>query len=719
MSSLGKRVWRFILALLGSCMLLLAHSDALATLDARTVAQKPLSLTTHFAVLEDPEGVITLADVQTPEWGSRFEPVTVPGSALSYGFTRSAYWFRLAIDNPGELPLERLIEISNYALSEIAFFQPQADGSYLESKTGSLWPFATRLYAHRFPVFPVTLSTQSSKVYYFRIQAHDGLVVPAQMWLPEVFDAHARTDYMLQAWYFGMATAMVLFNLLLFVVLREIRYLLYVASVGFMALSIFAFNGLAHEFLWPRATRWSDVAHFIGWSFTGSAVLLFLRKMLDTQMVMPRFDRMMKPLVGLYMVMAVGLSISFEAFAAPSVIANVLGLIFCICVGVVGALKRQRTAYIFLIAFFIMLIGGIVTVLRGLGVLPDNFITANGLQVGSALEMVLLALALADRFNQIRKEKADAQRDALQAQQRMVDSLQTSERLLEQRVTERTLELSAAIDQLKQTQTELVQSAKLASLGSLVAGISHELNTPIGVVVTVASTLDHSMNSLRESVKSGEMRKSTLTQFLEDTTQAAQLLVRSANRAAKLIASFKEVAVDQTSENRRVFDLGTTISDNIEALRPSFRHQPWLINVDIPTGISCDSYPGPLGQVISNLVQNAVLHAFAERESGTVTITARVSGQNAEITCADDGNGMPPSVLGHIFEPFYTTRLGQGGSGLGLSVSMNIVTGVLGGTLIAQSEEGQGTRFILKFPLVAPKHAKKLPSDQVFEGKES
>lgn len=703
MSSTGRILGRFILGLLGGFIVLLAHADANASLDARAVTQKPVSLTDHFAVLEDPKRVLTLSDVQKPGWADRFEPVTVPASALSYGFTPSAYWFRLAVDNPGNAPLERLIEIRNYALSEIAFYQPQGDGGYREATTGSLWPFATRLYSNRFYVFPVTLPAQSTQVFYFRIKAHDGLVVPAQMWVPEAFQAHERTDYVLQAWYFGMATAMVLYNLLLLVVLRDIRYLLYVASVGFLALSMFAFNGLAHEFLWPEATRWSDVAHFIGWSFTGSAVLLFLRKMVDTQTVMPRFDRMTKPLVALYMIMALGLAISFETFAAPSVVANVLGLIFCISAGVVGALKRQRTAYIFLIAFFLLLLGGIVTVLRGLAVLPDNFITANGLQIGSALEMVLLALALADRFNQIRKEKADAQQDALLAQQRMLDSLQTSERLLEERVTERTAELSAAVDQLKQTQTELVQSAKLASLGALVAGIAHELNTPIGVVVTVASTLDHSMIEMRESVKSGEMRKSVLTQFLDSTALAAEMLLRSANRAAKLIASFKEVAVDQTSENRRDFDLGVTINDNIDALRPSFRHQPWRINVDIPLGISCNSYPGPLGQVITNLVQNAVVHAFSGRENGTVKITARVIGGNVEITCADDGNGMPPSVLGHIFEPFYTTRLGQGGSGLGLSVSMNIVTGVLGGTLTAQSEEGQRTTFILKFPLVAPK----------------
>jgi C4-dicarboxylate-specific signal transduction histidine kinase len=181
-----------------------------------------------------------------------------------------------------------------------------------------------------------------------------------------------------------------------------------------------------------------------------------------------------------------------------------------------------------------------------------------------------------------------------------------------------------------------------------------------------------------------------------------ELVTRSCARAADLICSFKQVAVDQTSEKRRVFDLRSLVEDNVAALRPSFRKAPWAIEIDVPADIKCDSYPGPLGQVIANVVQNAILHAFEGRETGLLRITATRKDAMVELVFSDDGNGMPGDVLAHIFEPFYTTRLGQGGSGLGLSIVLNIVTGILGGTVHASSELDRGTRIAMTMSLVAP-----------------
>jgi len=366
------------------------------------------------------------------------------------------------------------------------------------------------------------------------------------------------------------------------------------------------------------------------------------------------------------------------------------------------------------------LVGGILTILRALGVLPTNIFTAYGMQLGSAVEMLMLAFALADRFNAMRREKELAQsealqahRDALQAQskrleaeQQLVETLRSSEKLLERRVSERTTELSESLNQLKQTQAELVQADKLASLGALVAGVAHELNTPIGNALTSASALEGSATEMRDAMARGELRKSSLTYFVDSAVPMAELIVRSCQRAASLINSFKQVAVDQTSEHRREFDLRSMVEDNIASLRPSFGKAPWVIEIDIRAQIICDSYPGPLGQVISNLVQNAVVHAFEGRSHGRLDISSSEQGDMVEITIADDGKGMDKAVAEHIFEPFYTTRLGQGGSGLGLSISMNIVTGVLGGTLVVRSQPGHGSRFIVKIPLIAPHQAR-------------
>jgi predicted ATPase/signal transduction histidine kinase len=267
-----------------------------------------------------------------------------------------------------------------------------------------------------------------------------------------------------------------------------------------------------------------------------------------------------------------------------------------------------------------------------------------------------------------------------------------------------------ALNELREAQTQLVQSAKMASLGHLVGGVAHELNTPIANALITSSLLADSTNMLQTVLAEGEMRRSTLIDFVGDAVEMADLINRSCQRAATLITSFKQVAADQTSEQRRPFDLHSLVADNIAALSAGFKGALWVIKTEIPDGIECDSYPGPLGQVIANLVQNAALHAFEERASGLLKITAAIKpGANeVEMLFSDDGNGIDPAILAHIFEPFYTARPGhdqdrkQGGPGLGLSISLNIVTGVLGGTLRADSKPGCGSQFCLTFPLKAP-----------------
>jgi predicted ATPase/signal transduction histidine kinase len=264
------------------------------------------------------------------------------------------------------------------------------------------------------------------------------------------------------------------------------------------------------------------------------------------------------------------------------------------------------------------------------------------------------------------------------------------------------LQATAALNDLREAQTQLVQSAKMASLGHLVAGVAHELNTPIGNALTTASMLTDSSHVLKTALLNNEIRKSSLITFVDDTVQMADVINRSCQRAATLITSFKQVAVDQTSEQRRKFDLHSLVKDNIAALSASVNLAQWGIEIHIPVNIMCDSYPGPLGQVIANLTQNAAIHAFEGRSTGTLKITARTREGAVEMLFSDDGNGMDSAILAHIFEPFYTTRVGRGGPGLGLSISLNIATGVLGGTLHAGSQPGYGSQFCLIFPQKAP-----------------
>jgi PAS domain S-box-containing protein len=289
-------------------------------------------------------------------------------------------------------------------------------------------------------------------------------------------------------------------------------------------------------------------------------------------------------------------------------------------------------------------------------------------------------------------------------------SLQQLNDQLEQRVRERTTQLADTNSQLRETlqtlqlaQDELVRSEKLASLGSLVAGVAHELNTPLGNSVTVSTTLQEWLRDFRRELSGDTLRRSTVDGFVQQAEQATQLLVRNLARAAELIADFKQVAVDQTSAQRRGFDLERVITEVIETLQPQFKKTPHQVHTTIPHGIQLDSYPGPLGQVITNLTLNALVHGFSDDMRGEVRVQAReIDGDRVELLISDNGRGIPADHLSKVFDPFFTTRMGQGGSGLGLHIVYTLVTRVLGGSIAIESPPQGGTRVTLRLPRIAP-----------------
>lgn len=280
---------------------------------------------------------------------------------------------------------------------------------------------------------------------------------------------------------------------------------------------------------------------------------------------------------------------------------------------------------------------------------------------------------------------------------------------LESRVAARTCDLaesnaglSDAIDRLRRAQDELVRSERLASLGAMVAGIAHELNTPLGSALLVATTLGDGIEALRAQLAGGTLTRSALEAFLDQQAEAQSLIVRNAQRAAELIGHFKQVAVDQTSEQRRRYDLAEVVDEVIATLQPRLRKRPLQIDVDLAPGMAMDGYPGPLGQVLTNLVMNAALHGLRER-AGRIAVSARPAGTDAvRLAVEDDGVGIAPEHLPRLFDPFFTTRLGEGGSGLGLHICYSLVHRTLGGRIDVDSAPGGGARFTLTLPRVAP-----------------
>jgi signal transduction histidine kinase len=279
---------------------------------------------------------------------------------------------------------------------------------------------------------------------------------------------------------------------------------------------------------------------------------------------------------------------------------------------------------------------------------------------------------------------------------------------LEARVAVRTYQLEVANNELKETlgrlrsaQHHLVQSEKMAALGGLVAGVAHEINTPVGIAVTAASHLEQKTRELLLVFNEGAITRGGLADYLGVCLESSGMVLSNLRRAADLIRGFKQVAVDQSSEVRRAFKLGEYIQEVLLSLRPKLKKTKHMVEVRCEKGLVVDSYPGALSQIVTNLVMNSLIHAYGEGEAGHLLLTARAVGDNLELTYSDDGRGISKENLPHIFEPFFTTSRHKGGTGLGLHILFNIVTQTLDGSITCDSEIGKGTVFTIVFPLVS------------------
>jgi len=264
----------------------------------------------------------------------------------------------------------------------------------------------------------------------------------------------------------------------------------------------------------------------------------------------------------------------------------------------------------------------------------------------------------------------------------------------------------AALAELQKTQTDLIQAEKLASLGNLVAGVAHEINTPLGIALTTSTLIGDEAKRFADAAASGKLQRSVLERFVTRMREGTQLLFSNLTRAADLVHSFKQVAADQASGERRKFDMDEWLQDLLTSLSPVLRKTKHEVTIECPPGVSVDTYPGALGQVLTNLLTNAMAHAYDEGQAGKLAI--RVSEPRLDVVrvvFSDDGKGIPPENLGKVFDPFFTTGRSAGSTGLGLHIVYNLVTSRLQGRIDLYSKLGKGTRFTIEIPKVATESA--------------
>ncbi len=422
------------------------------TVDVTKKIEEPIQLTERFGILIDPTKALTIADVTAPATTAKFLPSQSSGTALGFAYTNNAVWLNFGVTNTSDQAIEQILEIAYALLAKVDFYQPSADG-YKLTQLGYSRPFATQPHRSRFIVVPFSVPAKAEQTIFVRIETSNSMHIPARLWNADAFDHYEHSSYSIQALYFGIVIGLALYNLMLFFALRDVNYLLYVFFALSVSAALTGYGGLGTEFIWGDHPQLSMSSTNVFSCVAGVAILLFTRRVLNTKLIFPEIDTLISFFITANSIALLALLFWFEKFAPFFAMISGTTAIFLLLTGIIFTFKRQRSAYYFLAAFAMILVGVALGHLRNLGLMPTNVLTADGPQIGSAIEMLLLSFALADRYNRLRRENQQVQADALRAKTEMVARLQVSEQLLESKVSERTFELQLLNQKLEAMST--------------------------------------------------------------------------------------------------------------------------------------------------------------------------------------------------------------------------------------------------------------------------
>ncbi len=554
-------------------------------LDVNLVRGESVSLIPYFATLEDTRLAMTLADVQGSNVAKDFVTHHSTADAFNFGFTGAAYWFRLHLRNASESRALRFLEISNPELDHVALYQQDATGNYQSIVTGNATPFASRPYLSRHFVFPVTVLPHVDQVLYLRIQATSAFV-PVAMWEPESFYAHEREDYLVQGWYFGMVLGMVVLNIFLFVMLREKLYLYYFISVICLALFVAEQHGLAKQYLWPNAILWSRTAFQVTAISALSSYLLFSRHFLNTMYFLPRVNKWLKFIACSNLAVPFVLLVSTPFVFGALIPFAILEMLLAFGAIVYFMKKGHRSGYYAMAAFSLLILGGVITNLKTLAVIPSNFFTTYAMEIGSAVEMMLLAFALADRFHLIRSKA--------------ISDVQNVNASLEARLQEQKAELTSIHQQLRES-----EQSKL--LGQERQRMTQDMHDGLG----------SSLIAALHSVERGKLNENDIVDVLRGCIDDLKLA----------IDSMEEVEADL------LLLLATLRFRLAPRLESAGLQLHWHVG-DVPNL----PWLTPSSSLhILRILQEAITNIIKHAQATHITVTTEVQGDGVLITVMNDG----------------------------------------------------------------------------------
>ena len=665
----------------------------------------------YVAILKDSTDNFNL---QTVSKSTAFVPSAIETPNLQ--LSKSAFWLKFSIHNTSAAD-SLMLELDYPTLSVCDFYYPE-NGGYKVQKLSDTLPFSRRKFQHQNFLFDFKLPKDSTATYYLRVKSTEQMVLPLVVGTSAHVFQSISVKNLLWGIFIGIIIVMVAYNFFIYLFTRDRSYIYYVLYVSFIGLTQTTLSGYTYHFLFPGTPLLFQKSIIIFPALAGISAMLFVRVFLETKHRTPILHKIFTIAIILYSSAIVfrlaGIDqVSYRMIDISAIFTTIL--IYAVAVKI--SLQGDKHARYFLIAWTIFFAGILMFTLRNLGVLPYNDFTNYTMELGIAIEVTLLSIALADRINVLKKEKELSQAEALRIAHENERIIREQNTLLEVRVKERTLELNTALEDLKQAQSQLIEQEKMASLGQLTAGIAHEINNPINFVTSNVSPLRRDvdmifnaidfMESVALSDASADDKRSQLDEYKEEQeldylqTEIRHLLngiYNGASRTAEIVKGLRIFSRLDEDDLKRA-DLNEGIDSSMIILNNQLGNIQVIKEYgDLPL-VEC--YPGKLNQVFLNILSNgiyAVHKQFGNKSGGEIRITTGANHENVEIRFKDNGIGIAEENQKKIFDPFFTTKDVGEGTGLGMSIAYNTIKRH-NGSIRINSSPGNGAEFIITLPV--------------------
>lgn len=666
----------------------------------------------HVTYIEDVEGALSPSSAAKLE-GLPYFQTEVPNLGLSSSY----YWLRLNVVNDG-VDADIVLHVSHADIDEIEVYQidGSTSGPLLVGKSGLALPLADRIQEDKELSFRLRIDPGTTAGALIRVRSDKQLQVPIVLSTPTIHAQGRMTRNLYLGMFLGIMFVMALYNFFIYLSMRDKSYLLYVVYILSVGLTQLAFSGTAPFYLWPDLPWLATKATVLLTILTAILATEFTRTFIQTRAFAPHLDRVVRPFYLLFTICIV-LQISGASIIAYLLTQLISGVYASFLLYLVFTVWRKgsRQAGFFLVAWSVFLIGTVVFVLKDIGILPYNAWTLYTMPIGSAIEGVLLSFGLADRINVLRREKEASQAQALAASLENERIIREQNAILETKVKERTQALQASNDDLKRTQTQLVNAEKMASLGQLTAGIAHEINNPINFITSNVAPLRRNIEdivSMMEGYRSIEVERAAeqlaelrdradrlgLDESIAELDDIIGSIAEGSSRTAEIVRGLRNFSrLDENDLKDADINLG--LRSTLTVLAPQYRDQvEFDMTLEELPMVEC--YPGKVNQVFMNILTNAVQATLArpDLKERVVRVHTGCTEGYVSIRISDNGIGMTEEVKARMFDPFFTTKAVGEGTGLGMAIVYGIIQDHHG-QIEVDSMPGAGSEFRITLPL--------------------